>query len=42
VVNDDIDACFTTICEILEAERMKRYRQTGLIDFARDLMKPLP
>ena len=42
VVNDDIDACFTTICEILEAERMKRKRQTGLIDFVRDLMKPLP
>jgi len=41
VVNDNIDDCFTTICEILEAERMKRKRQTGLIDFVRDLMKPL-
>ncbi|MBS0254181.1 MAG: guanylate kinase [Proteobacteria bacterium] len=41
VVNDDIDACFTTVREILEAERIKRMRQTGLIDFVRDLMKPV-
>ena len=38
VVNDDVDACFTKVREILHAERMKRQRQTGLIDFVRDLM----
>lgn len=38
VVNDDVDACFAKVREILEAERMKRQRQTGLIDFVRDLM----
>lgn len=39
VVNDDRDACFTKVREILHAERMERTRQTGLIDFVRDLMK---
>jgi len=38
VVNDDIEACFAKVCTILEAERMKRARQTGLVDFARKLM----
>ena len=38
VVNDDIDACFAKVCEILAAERMKRARQTGLIGFVRGLM----
>ena len=38
VVNDNVDACFAKVREILEAERMKRQRQTGLIDFVRDLM----
>ncbi len=38
VINDDVDACFTKVREILHAERMKRTRQTGLIDFVRDLM----
>ena len=41
VVNDQIEDCFATIREILEAERMKRKRQTGLIDFVRDLMRPV-
>lgn len=40
VVNDDIDACFAKVVEILEAERMRRARQTGLIGFVRELMKP--
>lgn len=40
VVNDDIDACFAKVSQILAAERMKRARQTGLIGFVRDLMKP--
>ena len=39
VVNDDRDACFTKVREILHAERMERTRQTGLIDFVRDLMR---
>ncbi|WP_371863216.1 guanylate kinase [Novosphingobium sediminis] len=40
VVNDDIDECFAKVCEILHAERMKRARQTGLIGFVRELMRP--
>ncbi|MBW8784090.1 MAG: guanylate kinase [Novosphingobium sp.] len=39
VVNDDIDACFHKVCEILHAERMRRARQTGLIAFVRELMR---
>lgn len=38
IVNDDIEACFAKVCEILAAERMKRARQTGLIGFVRGLM----
>ncbi|NCP20177.1 MAG: guanylate kinase [Erythrobacter sp.] len=38
VINDDVDACFAKVREILHAERMKRTRQTGLIDFVRNLM----
>jgi guanylate kinase len=38
VINDDVDNCFAQVCGILRAERMKRRRQTGLIDFVRDLM----
>ncbi len=39
VVNDDVDACFVKVREILHAERMKRTRQTGLIPFVRELME---
>ncbi|MCW1401168.1 guanylate kinase [Novosphingobium sp. MW5] len=39
VVNDDIDLCFEKVTQILEAERMRRQRQTGLIGFVRELMK---
>ncbi|MFM5885553.1 MAG: guanylate kinase, partial [Novosphingobium sp.] len=39
VVNDDIDACYEKVREILCAERMKRARQTGLIGFVRGLMR---
>ena len=39
VVNDDIDACYTQICQILAAERLKRARQTGLIGFVRELTR---
>ena len=38
VINDNVDACFTKVREILHAERMKRTRQTGLIPFVRELM----
>lgn len=38
VVNDDVQVCFEKVREILHAERMKRMRQTGLIDFVRGLM----
>jgi len=39
VINDDIEACFAKVKMILEAERMRRLRQTGLIDFARELTR---
>ncbi|MCW1382642.1 guanylate kinase [Novosphingobium sp. KCTC 2891] len=37
VVNDDVETCFAKVRQILEAERMRRTRQTGLIDFVREL-----
>ncbi len=40
VVNDDIDACFDKVVHILAAERLSRARQTGLIGFVRELMRP--
>jgi guanylate kinase len=39
VINDDIEACFAKVKMILEAERMRRLRQTGLIDFVRGLTR---
>ena len=39
VVNDDVEACYAKVAQILAAERMKRARQTGLIDFVRGLMR---
>ena len=38
VVNDDLEACFARVRTILGAERLRRERQTGLIDFTRELM----
>jgi guanylate kinase len=38
IVNDDVQTCFAKVCEVLNAERMKRARQTGLIGFVRGLM----
>ena len=38
VINDDVGGCFAKVREILDAERMKRQRQTGLIPFVRELM----
>ncbi len=38
IINDNVDVCFDKVRAILEAERMKRQRQTGLIPFVRGLM----
>ncbi len=38
IVNEDIDACFASVRQILNAERLSRARQTGLIGFVRGLM----
>jgi len=40
IVNDDIESCFEKVRQILEAERQRRVRQTGLIGFVRSLMAP--
>ncbi len=37
VINDDIEACFTKVRDILHSERLRRHRQTGLIEFTRTL-----
>ena len=37
VVNDDVERCFAEVRTILAAERLRRERQTGLIEFARGL-----
>ena len=39
VVNEDVEACFGKVRTILQAERLRRERQTGLVDFTRDLMR---
>ena len=38
VINDELDSTLVKIKTILAAERMKRGRQTGIAEFARDLM----
>ena len=38
IINDDVNVCFDKVHAILEAERMKRARQAGLIPFVRGLM----
>lgn len=38
LINDDVEKCFTQVRVILDAERLKRSRQTGLIGFVRKLM----
>lgn len=38
VINDDVHECFERVREVLDAERMRRTRQTGLIPFVRELM----
>ena len=39
LVNYDIETCYARVFQILEAERQRRTRQTGLIDFVRNLMR---
>ncbi len=39
VINRDLEECFDKVRTILHAERLKRERQRGLIDFARELMR---
>jgi len=39
LINDDVDRCFDQVRKILDVERLKRKRQTGLIGFARSLMR---
>jgi guanylate kinase len=39
LINDDIEACFIKVQNILAAERLRRSRQKGLIGFARKLVE---
>lgn len=39
LVNDQVEKCFGSVHTILQAERLKRSRQTGLIGFIRGLLK---
>lgn len=41
VINDDLDAAFADIHSILQAERMKRVRRTGVVAFAKKLQSKL-
>ena len=38
LINDDVQTCFAQVLTILNAERLRRSRQTGLIGFVRRLM----
>ncbi len=40
LINEDIDTCYQQVRTILQAERLRIERQTGLIDFATGLMRP--
>lgn len=39
LVNEDVEACFRQVHTILQAERLRRSRQTGLIGFVRKLSR---
>ena len=39
IVNRDLDACFERVRTILAAERLRRERQSGLVNFTRRLMQ---
>ena len=38
LINDDVQTCFAQVLTILNAERLRRSRQTGLIGFVRKLV----
>jgi guanylate kinase len=40
LVNSDMDTCLAQVRAIVAAERSKRVRQTGLVDFVRELIGP--
>ena len=40
LVNRDMNACLDRVRSIVSAERSKRVRQTGLVEFVRDLIGP--
>jgi guanylate kinase len=40
LVNRDMDACLARVQAIVMAERSKRVRQTGLVEFVRELIGP--
>jgi guanylate kinase len=40
LVNRDMDACLSQVRAIVSAERSKRVRQTGLVEFVRELIGP--
>jgi len=40
LVNRDMDACLAQVRAIVSAERSRRVRQTGLVEFVRDLIGP--
>ena len=38
LINEDMDVCLEEVRSILAAERLKRWRQAGLVSFVRDLV----
>ena len=38
LINEDSDTCLAQVRAILAAERLKRWRQGGLVAFVRDLV----
>ncbi len=40
LINRDMDACLADVRKIVAAERLKRSRQIGLVNFVRDLVGP--
>jgi guanylate kinase len=42
LINEDMDQCLSEVRSILAAERLKRWRQAGLVGFVRDLVATSP
>lgn len=40
LVNDDLEHCLSQVKTILAAERLKRTRQTGLVEFVKGMLNP--